>query len=119
MLERRTLTMTQVVRAFSGQQLVQQHAERIDIRRCCDRFAGDLFGGGVFRSQGEGMLDDLGTVSLFGFVSRNELRDTEVQKHDPAAGIDNQVRWLQVTMNDEVAMSILDCTEHLLKQAQS
>src|SRR3569833_2224145 len=65
------------------------------------------------------MLGSLGTWGFFGLVGRNELRDAEVEEYHPTTGVDDQIRGLQIAVNDEVAVCILNSAQHLLKQAQS
>ncbi len=65
------------------------------------------------------MLSRLCIDELFCLVGRNQLRDSEVEQHDPSAGIDNQIRGLEIAVNDEIPVRILNRAQYLLKQPQS
>ena len=86
-----------LIRTSSGQQLVKQKTERVNIDGCRDRLASHLLGRRIFRSKHA--LD----ASVAGIVI-DQFCDAEVEQFDLATMIDHQIRGFQIAMNDEVGM---------------
>ena len=98
---------------------VEQHAQRIDVGGRGDRAAGYLLRGGVLRGEraaargiGEG-----GAARLRASL-RHELGDSEVEQLHGAVGRDQDVRRLEVAMDDQIGVRVAHGLEHGEKQAQ-
>ena len=116
MLQRRARVVLQPVGTNAGEQLVQHDAERIDVRRRGERLPADLLGRCVAgREQPAGHLRELGFLRSF---LGQELADAEVQQHDAPFGRHENVRRLQVAVNDQLRVRELHCFHHLHEQAQ-
>jgi hypothetical protein len=98
----------------SAEELVEDDAERIDIRGRRERLALDLFGRGVFRRQRRAGLPR--EFRLGGRAVDEKLGDAEVEQHDLAALPDQDVGGLQIAVNDVLAVRVRDCAEHLQKE---
>src|SRR5690606_37919070 len=91
--------------ASTGEQLVEQDTELIDVAGGRDRPAARLFGRGVIGRErsGAGARQAVRVA-----VSRDELRDAEVDETELAVGSDEQIGGLEVAVDDEVAVGVGD-----------
>src|SRR5579883_757612 len=97
----RALAETTIRRA-PGQQLVQNHPERVDIAGGRYRLPPHLLGTRIFGREG---------VHERGFHARGRTHDfgnAEIQQFGHAVRRDQNIARLQVAMNDQVLMSIVD-----------
>src|SRR5215813_251439 len=98
------------------EQHVEQDAERVDVSSGGDVAALDLFGCSVLgRESPTAMSCQLGGLCGYRFTLQ-ELGDAEVEQlHSP--GVRHQdVRWLDVAMEDEIAMRFRHRREHVEKE---
>ena len=106
------------VRQPAGEQLVEQHAERVDIRGGRDRLAANLFGAGVFRRHqlqpGRGRRE-----RLAGELGIEQLGDPEVQQLGRAIGDHEHVGRLDVAVDDQVLVRVLDGRADVTKELQA
>jgi hypothetical protein len=91
---------------LAAQQLVEDHAQRVDVGRGGHRLAAELLGGRVLgreqarpRPRGQG---GLGRV-----LGAQQLGDAEVQELEVPGGDDQDVRGLQVAVDHQVVMGVL------------
>ena len=99
-----------------GEQLIENDAERIDVRRGGQRSPGDLFGTGVVRRQRASA--ELGQWCGIDAACGHQFRDAEVEQvHDAICG-DEDVGGFQVAVYDQVRVRILHRAENLQKQSQ-
>src|SRR5262249_27915725 len=97
------------------EQLVEDDSERIDVRRGRDRLAADLLRAGVVRRHHRiHRLRSAGGPAL----RIQQLRDAEVQQLGPALRRYQDVRRLDVAMDDEVAVREGDGAADLLKDGE-
>ncbi len=75
----------QPVRGGTGQQHMEEHAERINVRRGGDRFASDLLGARVHRRE-EALARDGERRRARVALVPEQLRDPEVQQFYPSLG---------------------------------
>src|SRR5262245_57696107 len=102
----------------SSQQLVQNDAKRVDVGGHSDRLASHVLGARVTwredsNTPGSGQL--LVRCSV-GFV--HELGNPEIEQPRTTLDVDQNVRWLQVTMDDAVLMRVSHGVQDLFEQAQ-
>ena len=102
-----------IVGPLSGEQFVQQHAEPVDIRHRRHSRAAKLLRAGVLRCQHLGAEHRRHRVALV----LQQLGDAEVEQLRHAVGGDQDVRWLDVAMHDEVLMRVGHGGAHLAKQS--
>src|SRR5438105_15836245 len=99
----------EIKRKLSGEQLEQDHAKGIEVRVEADAVAANLLGsriGGSHQSQpGHGLVD--GSVEAFELFG-----DSEVEQADAAILFDENVRRLEVAVDDGLAMRVLDGLAH-------
>ena len=95
-----------------GHQLVKHHAQRIDVRGGGQRLAFDLFRAGIGQGQRLGAGGGGGNVNVFVDDSRN----AEIQQLRLAIFRYQDIRRLDVAMDDEVAMGVLHRRAHLKEQ---
>ena len=98
------------------QQLVQHHAEGVDIGHRGDRLAAHLLGRGVV--QGErtrGVAGLLGGV----FLGIEQLGDAEIEQAHMAVRRDQDVRRLEVQMHDQTGVRMADGRADLQKQTDA
>ena len=98
-----------------AQQLVQQHAERIDVGRRRDRTAGHLLRRGVLRRQRRAGLPRQPRHA----VVFDQLGDAEVEQLDLSVGGHEDVRGLEVAMHDQVGMRVGHGRQHVEEQANA
>jgi hypothetical protein len=90
----------------AGQQHVQQDAQRIHIGRRRDCTAGDLFGRGKLRREGDaGFARQLRCRGDAPFVLQ-QFGDAEVQQLYLTANVDEHIRRFDIAMDDQVGMRI-------------
>ena len=87
--------------APSSQQFVEEQPKGVDVGRSRDAGAGHLLGACVLRRH---RLDTGAGDDRSGVVVGEQLGDAEVEQLDRAAIADQDVRGLEVAMDDEVAM---------------
>ena len=91
----------------AGEQLVEQHAERVDIRGRGHRVAAYLLGAGVLRRHqlqpGSGRRERLARE-----LGIQQLGDAEVQQLGCAIGDDEHVGRLDVAVDDQVLVRVLN-----------
>jgi hypothetical protein len=102
-------------RMRSGQQQIQKHTNRIDIRRGRDSCSGCLLWRGVFRSQDAGGTRGEWRTAKAA-VGRHHLGDPEVEQLRGAVIGHEDVGGLDVAVNDLVCMRVLDRGEDLLDE---
>ena len=109
----------EVVGQSSGQQLVAQHAERVDVGTHVDRVAraADLLGTGV------GDRADVLSLARQGLRSQSlgvrQASDAEVEHLGRAALLDQHVAGLQVAVDDALAVCVLDGLADSDQEAQA
>ena len=102
-LDLRAGLRAQIKRHGVGQQLVEQHAEAIDIRGGSHRVAEHLFRAGVFRSHHPRFFaSDGGLVDGI-----HELGDTEIEELRRAVSRHQHVRGFDIAVDDELAVRVL------------
>ena len=92
-------------RVVAGEQLEEQHAERVDVGRGGDLAAGDLLGRGVLRRQGDAAL---ARQHRHRFVVAEQLGDAEIEQLHLAVAVHEDVRRLQVAVDDQVGVGVRD-----------
>ena len=101
------------LRTLAQQQFVQQHAQRIHVRRGGHRAAVALLGRGVARGE---QAETAGAVVE---LVLQQLGDAEVQQLERAVGGDQQVGRLDVAMHDQHPMRRIDRLGRGQQQAQA
>ena len=105
-----------VVRPLTSEQLVQNDAERVDVRRDGERLAENLLGRSVLgRQRAAGELGELGP---FGLALVEQLGNPEVQQPDLAVARDQNIRGFQIAMHDELRVRVGDTAGDLREQPQ-
>ena len=98
-----------------GEQFVEHDAERIHVGHRRHRFAAHLFGRGVVQRErahaGAGLFRR-------GEVGVDEFRDAEVEQAHVAAGRDEDVRRLEVAVDDQVRVRVRDRVADLVEQVE-
>src|SRR5262245_27846851 len=99
----------------TGEQYVQQHAEGVHVRRRRYWFAANLFGARIQRSQQ--VITAGGPALHRRIIAVLKLGDAEIQQGNTALGRHENVRRLEVAVNDEMAVGVLhgstDTTEEI------
>ena len=114
--ETMALVCVQVIkRTHSGQQLVQHDAERVDVAGRAQSLALDLLGTGVGQGHGPGGRRRTRPAG----IGIEQLRNAEIQQLRLAAGADQDIDRLQVTMDDEIGVRVLDSRTHLDEQGDA
>jgi hypothetical protein len=108
-------------RAAAGEQLEQERAERMHIgagRRC---LAAPLLGRGVVGREGAaGRLGQRrGRRAARGGVVVEQLGDAEIEQLHLPGAVDQDVRRLQVAVQDQLAVRMRDRADHVLQQAHA
>jgi hypothetical protein len=88
------------------QQEIEQHADRVDVGRRRDDVARRLLGRGVFRRQHARPIDRHG-------LCIQQPRDPEIQQFDGAVGRHENIRWLEIAMDDQVRVRMAHGVENL------
>jgi len=110
-------TRVQAIRPIAGEQLEQHHAQRIDVAFGGDRIAADHFGARVNRR--EHRTVNRGERRLArGFAIVQQRRDAEVEQPHLTGLGDEDVRGLEITVDDLTLMRVLHRLEHLQEQPQ-
>ncbi len=99
-----------------GQQLIQQHTERVDVGGDGDRLAEQLLGRRVIGRQRATVLLRERRRVAGQHVVFEQLGDAEVEQLRAAFVVDQHVRGLDVAMDDQVGMRVRDRTEDLQEQ---
>ncbi len=108
-----------VGRARPGEQLVEHDTQRVDVGGCGHQLAAHLLGRGVLGC--EHAHAGLREPRLHASVQRvrfEQLGDTEIEQRDLALRGDEEVRGLEVPVDDEVAVRVRDRLAGLLHQPQ-
>jgi hypothetical protein len=103
------------MRQLAGDELVEQHAQRVDVGRHGHRFAVDLLRRGVGRRQGAHVAARQVRLTL----RLEKLRQTEVEQLRLARRGDQDVRRLEVAVHDEAAVRRIDGARHGDEQTQA
>ncbi len=104
---------------LAGQEDVEQHTQRINVGRRRHRIAEQLFRGGKFgRESTTGVAGQLAHVAERGFVLQ-QLRDAEIQQLNGAAVADQHIRRLDVSVDDEIGVSVGDGGQHVDEQTKT
>src|SRR6202041_3752170 len=102
-------------RVHTGQEHVKHQAKRVYVGRRGDGPAQKLLRRRVLRRQ----RLSTGLGERGGAVLGEKLRNAEIEQlHSPFAG-DEDIRRLQVAMNDEMAVCVADRSQHALEQRDS
>ena len=106
----------QPVRRTPGQELVQQHPQRVDVACGGDRFAAHLFRAGIARRH---RPRELRVLAGGGAVLRIEQRgDAEVEQLRHAGVRHQDVAGLQIPMDHPVLVRVIDRFAHRAKQLE-
>ena len=97
----------------AGEQHVQNHAERVDVGRRRDRIAAHLFRRGELRREGTRALDRDARIVV------EQLGDAEVEQLHVAVARDENVRRLEVAMDDEIRVRAGHRVEHAEKETDA
>ena len=117
-LELQLAVAQQPIRRTAGEQLVQQHAERVDVRGRGDRAAEHLFGRRVLRRQ-DSFLQPRHRQGVRQALRRQQLRDAEIEQLRRAFGRDEDIRRLDVPVHHQIAMRILHRRADLNEQLEA
>ena len=107
----------QAVRARSGQEFVEQHAQGVDVAPGIDRLPVQKFGTGVHRSHGAAI--DTGDLGQSRLVRVEQLGDSEVEQPDLPRFGHEDVGRLEVAMNHLLRVRILHGVQNLQKELQA
>lgn len=105
-----------MIGAASGEQFVQHNAQGIHIARRRELLAAHLFGTGI---GGCHRRESIVRVVRSSQVGLQQLRDAKIQQLRRAVFCDQNVRRLQITMNDEMLMRVLHGGADLPKKLQA
>src|ERR1700761_5640080 len=89
-------------RRISSQQLVEQHTQRIDVGGSGDGLTANLFGAGV---AGRPAFTECGGKRSGGVETRG---NSEIDHLYLPIGGNQYVRWLEITVHDQVLMRMLN-----------
>ncbi len=101
-----------IERARASEQLVQHHAERVDVGGGAERAPLDLLGAGV----GECHRAQYGGRRCRSRLAFEQARDAEVEQLGFAIAADHDVRRFQVAVDHQAPVSVLDRRTHLEEQ---
>ncbi len=101
----------------SGQQLVEHDAQRVHVRGRGQRLAGQLFRRGRLRRQRSSRPRRRVRVAREGIVE--ETRDAEVEQSHLPVGRDEDVRRLEIAVDDEPRVRVPHGAQHLLEQGDA
>ena len=102
-------------RVAACQELVQQHAERVDVRGGADRLAAQLLRGGVVgRQRTHALAGEL--VRVVPRIGLEQLGDAEVEQLHVTFAVDQDVAWLDVAVDHEMAVRVGNGLEHDTKE---
>ena len=102
------------VREILGEEVEENDAQTVDVGRGRDRLAFDLFGAGVLRRQRAELRDVAGVFR----VGVEQFGDAEVEQLRLPAFVDEDVRRLEVAVDDEVAVGEGDRVADLVEELQ-
>ncbi len=114
--DRRGRRALQSIRALPGQQLIQHHAQGVDVRTDAQSLAGDLFRGGVLRRQ-HATRKLRQPIRALGVAQ--QFRDAEIQQHHATLRCHEDVRRFEIPVDDELGVGKLHCFEHLQEHSQA
>ena len=98
----------QLVRSRTGEQLIEQHTQRVDIAAHIDRIAPQQLGAGVVGREGPTVETGELPRRRIGLFARQQFRHSKVQQpHLPRVG-HQYVGGLQIPMDDAFAVRELD-----------
>ena len=101
---------------FAGQQLVEQHAEGVDVGGGGDCAALELLRRGVLGGQRARRGHRAADRDAGGLI--DERRDPEVEELRAAGAVDENVRGLEVAVHDEVGVGVGDRVGDLEKELE-
>jgi len=104
---------------LSAHQKVEQRPERVHVRRGRHDAAGELLGSGKIGRQCTAALAGEGRGLAFAGVFFKELRDAEVEKFHLPVGRDEDVRWLDVAVDDQVGVRLGDRRADVEEETQA
>ncbi len=105
-------------RSATRQQQIQQDGQGIDVGRCRDRLAEDLFGRSEIRRQGASAYScELRLLSWL--FSLHEFRDAEIEKFDLAPRRHEDVGWFEIPMDHQVRVCMRDRVAHLQEETEA
>ena len=104
----------EVVGPAAGEDLVEQHAERVDVGGAADRGAADLLGRGELRGHDQ----EPRPREILALRPADQLGDAEVEQLRLAAGGDEDVGGLEVAVDHEVLVRVGHRVAHGGKQLQ-
>ncbi len=96
----------------AGEQEVQEYAHGVDVGRRGDGLASHLLRRGVVRGKRAGLPRERRVLGLPG-LRFEQLGDAEVEQLHPAVGGDQNVRRLDVAVNDQIRVGVPDRLQHL------
>ena len=100
----RAILASRLMRRPAGQQPIKNRSQRVDIARRSLRIAAQLLGARIL-----GRHRPLHRLRLLGCIQN--LCDAEIQQLEPARAVHQNVRRLQIPMDDQVAVRVRDCSE--------
>ena len=107
---------TAPVRQAPGGQLVEQHAEPVDVSGHSDFFTSHLFGCGIRWRQNAHAGG--GLHQLIGVVAK-DLGDAEIEQVRTSVGIDQHVAGLEIAVHDQLPMRVIDHPRDFRQQRQA
>src|SRR5215813_5666445 len=101
------------------EQRAEKHAELIDVSSSGGQLAEQLFRRGILRREYD--FVDLGVdrFGAFRLLRANQLGDAEIEQLHGAAARHEHVRWLQIAMDDQIAVRVRDSQNRVQKQANA
>jgi hypothetical protein len=99
----------------SREHFVQHGAQRVDVGDGRDRLASHLLGAHVIRRHQQRPGRCRRRCRRIG---REQFRDTEIEQFRDAVGGDEDISWLEISMDDQVLMRVLHCIADLSEQLQ-
>ena len=106
----------------AAEQDVEQHAERVDVGRGGDLAARELLGGRVLRRERRAAVARerarFPAARPPWRIALDQLGDAEVEELDAPLLADEDVRRLDVAMDDQTGVGVGDGIEHVEEQAQ-
>jgi hypothetical protein len=105
-------------RMFAGDDLIQHGAERVNIRGGCQRIAAQLLGTGVLGSH-QAAGEARGRLAPVSRSRFEQLGDPEIQQLGLALGGHQNIRRLEVAVDNVIAVGVLHCRTNLQEELQT